>query len=102
MSSDLNYPSIPKQEALAIANYMGEQLDYLDEQGYQKMNSQNLDLFNQMKSIHKLVDIFTNYPQSDLSFTLSPLAKPNSQHLIPDSAVPTTEQLNQLAVKAAS
>ena len=55
-----------------------------------------------MKSIHKLVDIFTTYPQSDLSFTLSPLAKPNSQHLMPDPAVPTTEQLNQLAVQTVS
>ena len=42
LSSDLNYPSIPKQEARGIAKYMGEQLDYLDAEGYQKMNSQNL------------------------------------------------------------
>ena len=80
---------------------MGEQLDFLDEEGYQKMNSQNLELFNEMKSIYKLLDIFTNFPQHDLSFTVS-LQKPNSQHFIPDSAVLTTEQLNQLAVQAMS
>jgi hypothetical protein len=54
-----------------------------------------------MKSIHKLLDIFTTYPQPDLSFTV-PLAKTNSQNFIPDPAALTTEQLNQLAVQAAS
>jgi hypothetical protein len=39
MSSDLNFSSISKQEALGIAKYMGEQLYFLDEEGYQKMNS---------------------------------------------------------------
>jgi hypothetical protein len=34
LSSDLNYPSIPKQEAKGIAKYMGEQLEYLEDEGY--------------------------------------------------------------------
>ena len=45
VSSDLNYPSIPKQEAKVLANYIKEQLDYYEEEGYQKMNAQNSDLF---------------------------------------------------------
>ena len=55
-----------------------------------------------MKSIQKLVDIFAYSPEPYLSFTLSPLASSNSQQSIPDPAVLTTEQLNQLAVQAAS
>jgi hypothetical protein len=45
LSSDLNYQSIPKQEAKGIANYIKEQLDYYEEEGYHKMNAQNQDLF---------------------------------------------------------
>ena len=44
ISSDLNYSSIPKQEAKGIANYIKDQLDYYEEEGYQKMNAQNSDL----------------------------------------------------------
>jgi hypothetical protein len=66
------------------------------------MNYQNLELFNEMKSIKKLVDIFAYPPEPYLSFILSPLANSNPQQSIPDPAVLTTEQLNQLAVQAAS
>ena len=66
------------------------------------MNAQNQDLFIQIKSIQKLVDVFAYSPDPYLSFTLSPLAKPNPQYPQPDPAALSNQHMNQLASQAAS
>ena len=66
------------------------------------MNAQNQDLFIQIKSIQKLVDVFANSPDPYLSFTLSTLGKPNPQYSQPDPAALSNQHLNQLASQAAS